>query len=176
MKKTKVLLTCFGIIVAVFLMGTAPAYSSGYPALGLYLPSTAGDTSVIVVAKFDSSFNVQDVDSFFAAAMSLIGGSMPQGLAVYGPSQLVPYQITDADILKNTALSIYQELGISLYIFLDVTKVNSVDPQYGQNVRINAWLADAAYDFGFTGNYLYAASVEVPEVYFQMLSQLLLYY
>ncbi len=173
MKKTRVFLACLGIIAAVLFMGTAPAYSSGYPALGLYMTGNPEDISVVVVGKFDSSFNPQDVDAFFSAAMSLVGGSLP-GVTVLGPSQLAQYgsPFNDADSLKAFVKSAYQGLGIDLYIFLDATKVNSVEAQYGKNVRINAWVADMASEVGFTGDYLYATSIEVPELYLQLLSQL----
>jgi len=175
MKKAKVFLACLGVIATILFVGTAPAYSSGYPVLGLYTPSSPGDVSVVVVGKFDSSdFSLSDVGSYAQSLQGVLGtlGSSLPGIVFMGPNELAQYGFADADNLKNYIKSVYQGV-VDIYVFLDVTKVNSpYSAQYGQNVRIDAWVADLAALVGSTDDYLYAASIEVPEIYLSLLSQL----
>ena len=175
MKKARVLLACLGVIAAALFAGTAPAYSSGYPVLGLYTPSSPDDVSVVVVVKFDSTdFSLNDVTSYaqsLQGVLQMFGSSLP-GIVTLGPDQLAQYGFADADNLKNYVKSIYSGI-VDIYVFLDVTTVNSpYSAQYGPNIRIDAWVADLGMLISSTDDYLYVASIEVPEMYLSLLSQL----
>ncbi|MEJ2696999.1 MAG: hypothetical protein P8013_10160 [Candidatus Sulfobium sp.] len=164
MKKGKVLLACVGVIAAVLFVGTAPAYSSGYPVLGLYMPGGSDNLSAVVVGKFDSSdFTLQEVDTYAQSlplVLGMFGGSLP-GITVYGPGQLaqIGSAFADADYLKDYIKGIYQGV-VDFYVFLDITKANN---SYGPIVRIDALLDT-------TDGYLYVGSLEVPVAYFQLLT------
>lgn len=168
MKKSRVFIACFGLIASILFVTAATAYSSGYPfAAGLY----SQGMNVIVVGKFDSSeFTAQEAENFSQGAADAVGllGTAGQGLIVLTPSQLASSGLTDADAVKQMVKNIYMQSGFDLYIFLDITKVDSIQPQYGQNVRIDAWVADMAPLLGLTGDYLYVTTLEVPEMYLQL--------
>jgi hypothetical protein len=178
MKRARVLLTCLGLIVGIFFVTTAPAYSSGYPfAAGL----ASSDTMVIVVGKFDSSasgFTYAEAEGYSQAVASAVGllGTLSQGVIILPPSQLASYGLTDADALNQEIKNIYVQSGFSLYIFLDITKVDSVQRQYGRNVRIDVWAADmvplanSLTGDSLTGSYLYVTTIEVPETYLSALA------
>ncbi|HWR88712.1 MAG TPA: hypothetical protein VN260_00500, partial [Dissulfurispiraceae bacterium] len=59
-----------------------------------------------------------------------------------------------------------------LYLFLDISKTPSISAQYGNNIKIDVWVPDLAALLGFSGDYLYAATLETPEVLTGFLSLL----
>ncbi len=178
MKKEKVFFACLGLIAGMFFVTAVPAYSSGYPFAAALISS---DTSVIVVGKFDSSesgFTYAEAEGYSQAVAGAVGllGTDSQDVIVLSPSQIASYGYTDADTLKQLIKSAYTQSGFNLYVFLDITKVDSVEPQYGKNVRIDVWLADMVplanglTGDSLTGAYLYVTTIEVPETYLSALA------
>ncbi len=86
------------------------------------------------------------------------------------PSQAAAnFGITSADAFAAFALNDYKAYGLDLYVFLDVSRVAGLSESRlpGNNVRIDAWIGgiQSLLPGLVPGNYLYLASVKVPEFY-----------
>ncbi len=165
------------VFIAVFLLAvTTTAFSAGYPVLAAVDPVSPDDPAIVVVGKFDQgAFTEAQADQLSDAVAGLIGSlGLTQGTPlVLKPSQLrIQFGATDADALKSVAKIAYQGAGFDLYIFLDVTKKASVSAEYGSNIKIDVWVADLAALLGFSGDYLYVATLETPEMITSFLSLL----
>jgi len=165
------------VFITVFLLAvTTTAFSAGYPVLAAIEPVSPDDPSIIVVGKFDQgAFSEAQADRLSDAVVGLIGSlGLTQGnTLLFKPSQLrAQFGATDADALKSVAKSAYRGAGFDLYIFLDITKKASISAQYGSNIKVDVWVADLAALLGFSGDYLYVATLETPEAITSLLSLL----
>jgi hypothetical protein len=164
----KRLLCIWAIAIALTMMFASTALASGYPMI-------AGDMSsgVLVVGKFDSnSFTLSEANQIAATVAGMLG-MLGEQTQFFGPSQVGPaFGISDGDAVKSAAKSAYQSYGFDVYIFLDIKRVGAVSQDLGQNLRIDVWVADMAAELGIPGDYLYAASIEAPEMYLSMVGEL----
>lgn len=172
------------LIVGFFFITASIAYSSGTPALDFYIAgsSSAIPLNVVVVSKYDSaSYTYAEAEAISQAVSKLIGlgstlagslGLSTAGLSHFTPSQVAAWGITDADILKNLVKTYYQSWGFNFYAFADIKRVTSVAPELGHAMRIDIWIADLPVLLGLTGDYLYIASLEIPETYLTLLGSI----
>lgn len=178
MKKTVMLLRTAIITLSIF-AGITAVHAGGIPALDIY---NSGGTSIIVLGSYDSAgFTFDEANTISTLVSSLssqigpllgLSGLSTSGLSNFTPSQLKTYGYTDADTLKTFIKDSYLPSGFSLYIFLDITKSAGISQAYGQNLKINIWIADLASTLGMTGDYLYLGSIELPMMYITFLSGL----
>ncbi len=173
MRSAKSILLTMIVVVA----GLSTSYASGIPMAAVSLDP---DLPVIVVAKFGAGFNTTDAQNsaqFIAQALGL-GGTITENVVFLGPSDLAGIGITDADILKQSVKAIHEQYGL-LYIYLDVSKKASVSTQYGNNHKIDIWISNDsrvsqfATQLGLSGQFIYVLSLEYPELYPELLMQLL---
>jgi hypothetical protein len=93
---------------------------------------------------------------------------------VYTPSQLASFglNLEDADVANKFIRDNLAALGADAYIKAVATKVNPPQGVFtGQNIRLDLYLLASGLGIGGSG-LTYVASVEVPAVFIQMLSQL----
>jgi len=173
MKKATIVIV--SLVLGVTLLGFSTGYAAGYPVAAI---GTSTDTSIIVIGKFDpasfSQVEAQNISSTIFGALSGILGSLGSGsnTTLLTPDQLSGYGIADADYLKTLVKDNYIALGFDIFVFLDIKRTNPVSQVSGPNIRIDVWVADKASLFELTGDYLYAASVEAPEMYLSLLQSL----
>lgn len=170
MKSTKIIATC----LLILLIGATSAFASGKAMIGTY---DDGSSSLVVVAKFADNFSSAEADNMAAALGTVLGMTGTTGAQLYMPSQVAAmFGSSDGDYIKDGVKSQYTSYGFDSYIFLDVKKVAGVSGATGINVRIDLWIADMAAQLGMPGDYLYVASLEVPQMYVSQLQSLLSLY
>ncbi len=159
------------LILGTLLVGTGVASAAGYPFA--VLDNSTG-TSAVIVGKFASGsgqFTQQEaqnlVDSVVAAVQSTLGST--GGSTILGPSDLASVGYGDADALKDFIKQNYMAAGIDVYIFLDIKRTAQYAAKFGNNIRIDVYVADMAQPLGISADYLYAASIEAPEMYLSLL-------
>lgn len=169
------------LIISFLLVGASTAYSSGIPAADMYVAGSSSvlPINVIIVVKYDAaSYTFAEAEALSQIVSKLLGvtstlagsiGLSTAGLSHYTPSQLAAAGYTDADTLKILIKNSYQALGFNFYAFVDISRVTSVTPALGPAMRIDIWFADLALVMGMTGDYLYIASLEIPEAYLTLL-------
>ncbi len=182
-----------GIIVAClavfFIMGVSVAFGDPLPSAGYPSVSVLGDTEIQVgvLSKYEaSSFTAAEAEAIsgqVATILSTLLGSMGLDTSVnlmvnMTPSQVAAnFGITSADTFAAFALHNYKAYGLDLYVFLDVSRVAGLNESGlpGNNIRINAWIGDiqSLLPGLVPGDYLYAASVEVPEFYLTLATSLM---
>ena len=174
-------LKAFVIVFALVALSFTTAQASGIPAAGLM---NDPDFPALVVIKFGTGFTQQDAQTaaqLISQALGLAGQytTVSQGIAFFSPTSLAQMGITDADFLKDMLKAPAEQLGY-LYIFLDISKKPSAGgAQYGQSHKVDIWISNDqtmsqfASALGVTGPFVYIATLEYPEMYPQLLSQLL---
>lgn len=156
MKKILFFFVCLFLITSV-----STAIAGGYPMAAI---GSFSGIDAVVVGKFDSSdftfAEANQISQILGGGLSLLG--LP-GAFLVTPQQLQSiYGITDADALKNFVFANYKAAGLDLFIFLDINKVNAVDPALSPSLRADVWLAG-------TSSYMYLLSIEIPLAYIMSL-------
>jgi hypothetical protein len=171
----------FVLTIALIGLPFTMANASGIPAAGLM---TDPDSPLLVVIKFGADFTQQDAETnaqLISQALGLAGQytTVTQGFMFFSPATLAQMGMTDADALKDLLRAPAEQLGY-LFIFLDISKKPSAGgTQYGLSHKVDVWIANDrtvsqfAHALGLTGAFLYAATLEYPEMYPQLLTQML---
>ena len=156
-------------------IGTATAYSSGYPALAVGSLNITGSNGTpskidyVVVAKFASGasgFTQADAEKYSDLVVTALTSVLPSsGVIILTPNQLTG---VDADYAKSYIAGVYAGLGYEVFIFVDVKKAAAVSALAGQNIRLDI------YATGLLGSSeMYLASVETAISYIDLLGGLL---
>lgn len=168
------------IVLALVAVSFSMANASGIPAAGIM---NDPDFPVIVVMKFGAGFTAQDAQNsaqLISQAIGLAGQltTAAQSVLFYSPANLAQLGVTDADVLKTALKGPAAQLGFT-YLFLDMSKKASVEAQYGQNIKVDIWVANdgpaaqLTSGLGVTGAYIYIATIEFPENFPQVLARML---
>jgi len=174
MKSIRLLLV--GLILGGMVVCSGVASAAGYPFVVV-------DTSVyptIVVGKFASGagqFTQTEAENLVQSIVAAVEGQdlvNTSTASVLTPSQLAGlsingHSLSDGDYVKNLVKQNYVDWGLGLYIFLDVRKKAEYSAGFGNNVRIDVYVADMASLLGISADYLYALSIETPAMYVSLL-------
>lgn len=175
----KTLLT-FSLILCILTIGSATAYSSGYPAaaIGTFTGSNGSTSRVdyVVLAKFASGasgFTFAEAESYsemVVTAVSSLMSSLGDGAltpTTFTPSQLAAAGIADGDAARTLVANNWAAAGMEIYVFLDIKKAPAVTAASGPNIRMDI------YASGLMGSAeIYLASIEAPIQYFSILGSL----
>jgi hypothetical protein len=161
MGKKKMMAIMMSIVGIMFF--ASMSFAGGYP-FGII--DTGSSTKIIVVGKFSAGFTQQEAQNASAAVISLVNsnlGSSTTGTSFFTPNDFKSMGIEDADLLKSAVKSVYQSWGFGLYVFIEVKRVGEYAPGFGNNVRVDAYIADMAVPLGISSDYLYLLSIETSE-------------
>jgi len=169
MKKLKIV--SMSTIIGILLLFATAAFAGGYPFAVL---DTSTSTKIVVVGKFSTQFTQQEAQNASAAVISLVQENLGSSgtTAMYTPNELASFGVGDADYLKSLVKDNYVAAGFDLYVFVDIKRVAEYVPGFGGNVRIDLFIADMAAALGISADYLYALSIEAPELYASLFSAL----
>ncbi len=175
MRKTKIYL--LSLVMGLTFFTSAGAIASGFP-LAILSSSSLG--YVIVIGKFASGsgqFTQAEANNLSLSVagaipgliQSLLGSSSVSAPTVLTPNQLAAAGLSDADDVINLVKANYKAWGYSFYAVVNISKYFEYATGYGQNLRLDVYIADIAALLGLGGDYLYAASIEVPYMYASLL-------
>jgi len=173
----KTLLT-LSLILCILTIGTATAFSSGYPAAALgslNITGSDGKTTKIdyvVVAKFTSGatgFTFTEAETYselvVTAVTSLLSSS---DVTTLTPSQLAAAGISDADAAKSLVANNYKAAGYEVFVFIDIKKAAAVTALTGPNIRLDIYASGLLGD-----SEMYLASIETAIAYLDLFGSLL---
>lgn len=162
------------LMLGILAVCTGVASAAGYPFAVL---DTSTEDSVIVVGKFASGsgqFTEQEAQNLVQSVVAAVQGTLGSsgGSTIFTPSALKAAGLGDADELKTLVKQNYRAAGFDLYIFLDIKRTAQYATGFGNNIRIDVYAADMASFVDVSAPYLYAVSIEAPEMYLSLLSSL----